>query len=339
MSVPNIAEISYNKLLNNLNEVKHVVGNVKICAVVKSDAYGHGIVEISNALYPFVNCFAVSLDGECAALRHAGIDKEILLLTPPVRENVERLISLKITLTVSNYADLPLIYSAAKTLNVRANVHLKLNTGMNRLGLDTVKEVEKCVNYAAKRSKYIRITGCYSHLGLPENDNYACEQLRAFKEMSAIVKAYDEKVTLHLSSSGGLLKGGEYLFDMVRVGILLYGYLPYETDKIKVTPVMKIYARAVTTRLNVKNKRLMYGNFINAERDITIVRNGYGDGFRRIGTPLVIGNECMDLCAVKRMRKKYVVIMNDASTLAKAYGTIAYEVLVNVTKRSKRIYK
>ncbi len=339
MSLPNVAEISLTKLKYNLNNVKKFTKTAKICAVVKSDAYGHGIVEIANALYNKVDCFAVSLESECVKLRQAGIDKEILLLTPVFKQNAKRLISLKITLTVTSPYELKFIYKNAVLLNKRASVHIKINSGMNRLGIDDVKDVQKCVNYAKRRGKFIKITGCYSHLGSPSNDEYSNHQLEVFKNLSKPVKEYNKNAVLHLSSSGGILKGKEYLFDMVRVGILLYGYLPYKTDKIKVKPIMKIKAKRLVNRYNIKNKHLMYGDNLSVVDGVSVIRLGYADGIFRSNTNGVIGNACMDLCATNLTNSSYVTIVSDVEKLAKSYGTISYEVLTNITKRSQRIYK
>ena len=147
MSLPLIATISSKNLLNNLSSIKKLTCKSKICAVVKSDAYGHGLVEIANILYMHVDCFAVSLESECLALRLAGIDKDIILLTPIFASNVSSLINYNITLTVSTLNELKLIYKNAKLLNKKVKVHFAINTGMNRLGFDDASTINLAINY------------------------------------------------------------------------------------------------------------------------------------------------------------------------------------------------
>lgn len=339
MSVPLIAEISLSKLKNNFTKVKKLAGKTKVCAVVKSDAYGHGVVEISSALYPFADCFAVSLYDECIALRLAGIDKQILLLTPAVEENVERLIEYGITFTVGSLNDLKVILSGAEKVNKRAEFHIAINSGMNRLGVDRRGDILNILKFAKKHSNYLTVTGAYSHLCNSQNLEYSLKQLKTFKKMAFIVKRYEPKATLHVASSGGLLLGKKFLLDMVRVGILLYGYLPYSTDKISVEPIMKIKARTIINRTELLGKNLMYGEMKSNKNDVTLVRLGYADGFRRFGNLKIINNACMDMCAIDKTNDKYVTVLSNAEILAKEYKTITYEILVNVTKRAKRIYK
>lgn len=339
MSLPLIAEISLKNLNYNLNAIKKLTNKTKFCAVIKSNAYGHGLVEIANALYNKVDAFAVSMESECVALRQAGIDKQIILLTPAFEENAERLILHKITFTVSNINEIEVLYIASKRVGMRANIHLALNTGMNRLGFSTLKSVNNAINYIKSKSEFLNLCGAFSHLGEPNNINYANIQREKFIKLSAPVKKYCKTATLHLSSSGGILLGSNFLFDMVRVGIMLYGYSPFKTDKIKLKPVMTVKARVVLNRYDIQNKYLMYGTNKCNENSASIIRFGYADGFRRVSTPSVIGNECMDLSAVNFTRNKYYTVMKNAEIIAKKYKTIAYEVLVNASKRAERIYK
>lgn len=337
MSLPLVAEISISKLLYNLKQVKKLTGKSKICAVVKSNAYGHGVVEIANALYSKVDCFAVSLESECVKLRLAGIDKEIILLTPVYEENAERLILKDITLTVSSLKELKLIRKFAKKTGKKVKVHFALNTGMNRLGFDNVSQVERAILYL-KRNKNILLTGAFSHLNDISNVKYTSRQKQVFDNLIKPIKSYNKNAVIHLSASGGTLLGNNYLYDMVRVGIMLYGYFPIKTDKIKLKPIMKIKSRVVLDRVGVKNKRVTYGDYKSISNRISVLRMGYADGIKRSNTLGVLGNACMDLCAVKKITGKYYVV-NDVTALSENYQTITYETLVNILSRAERIYK
>ena len=339
MSLPLIAEISKSKLLYNIKAVKRLTKKSKICAVVKSDAYGHGLVEIANALYNEVDCYAVSLESECVALRYAGIDKNIILLTPAVSENFENLISLGITLSVSSLNEIKLAYRVAKRLNKKAKIHIAVNTGMNRLGFDSVCDVKKAIKYLKGKDNIVCVTGVFSHLGNVENLNYSKIQRAKFLKFSAVIKKAYPNAISHLSSSGGILLGNEFLFDMVRVGIMLYGYAPFNTNKIKLKPILKVKARVVLKRKSVKSKRVGYGDKRVSADNLAVVRLGYADGIRRVGTIGIINNACMDLCMINKRIGRLYTVFNDITKLSNEYKTITYETLVNITKRAERIYK
>ena len=145
MSYKTVAEISLKNLQNNANNVKKLLNSkTKFYAVVKSNAYGHGIVEVSNALYNIVDAFCVSLIDEAVKLRVAGIDKDILMLTPAFLETVNELVRYNITISVSSLKELKLIDKTAKNLNAKAKIQLKINTGMNRYGIEADETEEIC---------------------------------------------------------------------------------------------------------------------------------------------------------------------------------------------------
>ncbi|MBO5713520.1 MAG: alanine racemase [Clostridia bacterium] len=338
MSKQITAEISIKNLLYNVKQVKKLIGKSKFCAVIKADAYGHGLTEFANALYPNVDAYAVSLESECVKLRQAGIDKEIILLTPVFTDNVERLILNKITLSVSTEEELKLIYRYAKKLGRVVKIHFALNTGMNRLGFSSESEVLNAVNYVKKHKNNLFLTGAFSHLGNAKNVKYANCQRKQFELLVRLIKEYNVNATLHLASSGGVLLGEKFLYDMVRVGIMLYGYTPYKTKKITLKKTATILAPILLSRDNVFNKRVMYGDKKCKTNSISVARIGYADGIRREKTYGVIGNACMDVSAVKKVNGNNFII-SDLSLLSKKYHTITYETLVSVLKRAERIYK
>ena len=128
---------------------------------------------------------------------------------------------------------------------------------------------------------------------------------------------------------------------MVRIGILLYGYKPFESDFVSVKPIMKVYAPLIKKRVIKEGERCLYGQkSATTMENLWLVRCGYADGFFRRQTALLFNNRCMDISAVKcqNITDKGVLVMEDADRLAKDYKTISYEVLVSCTKRAQKIY-
>lgn len=339
MSYSTIAKISLNKLKNNALNVKKLLGSkTKFYAVVKSNAYGHGIVEVSNALYQIVDGYCVSLLSEGVALRTAGIDKDILMLTPPFLETATNLVRYDITSAVSSLKEIKLLENSAKKLNKIAKIQLAINTGMNRLGFSTKKSIITALNYI-KNSKNLTLTGAFSHFGNVENKSYVYSQFKKFISLSKIIKKDYPKITYHISASGGVLLGKKYHLNACRVGLLLYGYKPLKTDKITVEPIMKVYAKTICVKSNLKGKNLMYGDNPSPFDTATILRLGYADGVLRKGINSTINSLCMDISAVKGKHfKSLTPIMTNADNLAKKWKTIPYEVLVNITSRAEMRY-
>ena len=337
MSEPLICKISLTKLINNALKVKKLLNKrVKLCAVVKSGAYGHGLVDISSALYSICDYFAVSLASEASKLRIAGIDKPILLLSPATENTIEKLILNDITLSVSTIKELILIAKTAKRLSKKVKVHIAINCGMNRLGFND-NEVVKAVNFIKKFS-FIVLDGAYSHLGCVEDKRFTKSCFNNFLQAVKPIKEYNKRAILHISSSGGLLINKKYQLSMVRVGLLLYGYSPIKTDKIKVEPIMKVYAKNLLSRNNVKGGYVGYGKYKCKIDNVSILRLGYADGFMRNNANRFENNLCMDLSAVNFNKNDYVLVMDNALEYSKKLKTIPYEILVSVTKRAEKEY-
>ncbi len=338
MSEPLIAKISLKKLQSNAIKVKGLLKKrVKFCAVVKSDAYGHGLTQIASSLYNICDYYAVSMLSECEKLRISGIDKPIIILTPPTSKTVDKLILLDITLPVGSIKDLILVYKSARKLNKKVKVHFSINSGMNRLGFDSEKEIAKAIKFI-KNNSFVILDGGYSHFGLVEDKRHTKTCFNRFNKLVKPIKEYNENAIIHISSSGGLILNLKYQLDMVRVGLLLYGYSPIKTDKIKVEPIMEIFAKNLLSRRGVLGKNLMYGNNKSKLNSVSIIRLGYADGFYRLNTGDFAGNLCMDLSAIKDIKSDYVSVLKDAEVTAKRLNTIPYEVLTSVSKRAKKEY-
>ncbi len=333
----NLAEINLNLLRENAKNIrKNLPKSTLFCAVVKADGYGHGGVACAEALYSICDVFAVALVEEGIELRLGGIDKEILVLLPSIKKDLERAISFGLTLTVDEIKGLMEVEKVAKSLRKTVRVHVAYNTGMNRLGVDGIKNLKKLLD-KAKDCEFVKISGFYSHFGCPENDKLLNQALDKFLLANKVVKGYNNNVISHISASGGFLKG-VYL-DMVRIGILLYGYKPFKSSAISVKPIMKVYSHVVKSRALKKGERCMYGKIkSDKSRHISIVRVGYADGFFRKKVKGQFNNRCMDLTAVRYKKAHRVCVLNNADILAKKYNTISYEILSRATTRAEKKY-
>lgn len=313
--------------------------NVKFCAVVKADAYGHGAETVSNALYKIADCFAVATVEEGVSLRLSGVDKEILVLTKTFDRELPTAADYSLTLTAGSFNDLKRYSREGRKRGEKIKVHLKYDTGMHRQGIDGIAELDAALSYGCKNA-FLNVCGLYSHFARPENEKSRKQAVEKFSVAKELAKGYNSSIVCHISASGGFL-AGEY-FDMVRIGILLYGYTPYATNAIKVKPAMKVYAPILLRRSLKRGDCALYGEKrANSDTDITLVRYGYADGLLRCEVKGQFNNRCMDVTAltgIKRGARK-AAVMEDAAKTAALYGTIPYEILVKCALRAEKIYK
>lgn len=319
LSVINLTAIRQNALF-----VRNLVGDKKLYAVVKADAYGHGAERVACELEDLVDGFCVAVTEEGVALRVAGVVKPILVFAPPLDcGDATAMGYYGLTATVCNKQ------SALLAKGLDCNV--AVNTGMNRYGC-RIEELPSLLTALSPQN----VKGVYSHLYAPDNESASLSQLNLFKKASATVKAFAPNAVAHLSASGGALLGKEYLFDGVRAGIMLYGYSPCGFKVTGLSRALTVYARLAQETdfigggvgYNLAQKK--YGKLYT-------YRLGYADGFAR-GVPLGEKTLCMD-AFISRKREGLLPIMADAEEYAKRCGTICYEVLCSVTKRSERVYE
>ncbi len=338
ISLYNIAVVNSRKLLNNIEIIKNVARCDKICAVVKADAYGHGAVGIASIAEPYVDYFAVALVEEGVELRLSGIEKPILVLIPVDYESIERAVLYDLTLTVDCITDAIKINDVCKKNSLSAKVHLKVDTGMHRLGF-RVEDAEKICSIIS-RLKNVCVTGCYSHFADPECISRTEKQFAEFMIARERVKKFFPSCIFHIAASGGISNSSRYSLDMVRPGLLMYGYKPFKSDVAPVQPILRIYGKVIKERSLDKGEGILYGNYkLAGECKIAIVRAGYADGLRRreIDT---INNKCMDMCAVKNDKNAdYICVFENADIVSDKERTISYEVLCSLTKRSRIIYE
>lgn len=296
-SRPVWAEISLKAILQNLQVIRRQIGpKPRILAVVKSNAYGLGAVQISKTLQKAgVEWFGVTCANEGAELRESGIRKRILILTGFWPGEEKRLIQKRLTPTISRVADLALLERAAKSARVKSPVpfHLKINTGMNRLGIQP-SEIEDFASALAD-CRYIRLEGTFTHFASSEDFNspQTDEQEKLFRESLDRLRALRVSPGIvHMANSGAICGRPSTIADMVRPGAILYGY--YQSfeppqkgreiqTKLPLEPSLSLKARIISLREMPAGEGVGYNSrFVTARPSrIAVINAGYADGIMR----------------------------------------------------------
>ena len=335
------AEIHLGSIRNNAKAWKTVT-KTKLCAVVKANAYGHGAEEVVFALSDIADCFAVALVDEGLQIRQAACGKDILVFSPPITE--AEAYALAVNGFIASVPDLWTARLIAKTCErhrLIARVHLKVNTGMNRYGMNPFMLGKVC--RFLQNEPCVQVEGLYSHLYDTERQT-AYAQRALFMQMQRICKGYFPSFISHLGATYGATLGKDFAFDMVRVGLGLYGYAPTKTD-MPLQKGMTVYSTVACNRKYAFGG-VGYGKATPSGERIALVRGGYADGFLRkkengtLGCEQNANNLCMDVClrTGKQPRGKRVYLLTDAEQTAEETGTIAYEVLCAATRRAERVY-
>ena len=358
------AVIDLNAVLNNYNYIKSKLNSdTKLLSVVKADAYGHGSVEVCRMLEENgATEFAVACIEEAIALREGGIKGNILILGITDESYASALIEHSLTQTVDSY---DYAYSLSKHGNI--NVHIKIDTGMSRLGLycHRISDVENAAKEIEKISLLdnISIKGIFTHFA--ESDDTSSEftksQFECFSKLLSELENRNVSVGIrHCCNSAAILNYPEMQLDMVRAGIILYGLSPSETTYDKMLkPAMRLVSRISSVSEINENDTVSYGRNYRPESTIkkAVVSIGYADGLSRILSGKatlrvngwdcpVIGNICMDLCVVDvtgvkcAVGDEVVIFENnsDILRLASLSSTINYEIVCSVKNRVPRRY-
>ncbi len=361
------ALVDLSNLLYNYLNIKKKVKKTKIMTVVKADAYGHGIKEVTSALNSTgknkPDYYAVAFIQEGIELRKLKIKQPILIFEPLAeKQDLHWIEKYNLLPTIFNYDHVEVINRAHKKIKV----HIKVDTGMHRLGinyesaLEFIKEISKIKN--------IEIDGIYSHFATSDhkNKNFANLQFLRFKKLLDKLRSENVKYGLaHMANSGAILDLPETYLDMVRPGICLYGYYPsLETSKsIKLRPVMSLISKVESVKEINKGESVSYGRRFKAYRKTKIISVpfGYADGYNRnltnqskaiingkmynqIGTVTMdrimfnIGEDKVSLGDEVILLGKQGNKKIDAWDLSKKLNTIPYEITCNISKRVPRIY-
>ena len=357
-----VLEVDLDALVHNFNLYKSKIDrNVKLIAMVKANGYGAGAVEIAKTLqYHRCGYLAVAVASEGVTLRDAGIAIPIIVLNPEVN-GFEELFNAGLEPEIYNFRILDSFIKDAKRLGVTDYpIHVKLDTGMHRLGF-VQSEIPKLIDILQKQ-KSLRIESIFTHLAASESwvfDEYTAKQVETFEELSTqIEEQFNYKIYRHVLNSAGIERFPNSQHDMVRLGIGLYGISASGINGLQNVCTLK------TTILQIKtlksNDSVGYGRkeMLDHDARIATIRIGYADGLsrqfgNRVGKVLIngayapiIGNVCMDLCMVDVTNVKakegdeVIIFGKDLSVveLAESISTIPYEILTSVSPRVKRIY-
>ncbi len=374
---PTWAEVSLTALRKNFRTVvKHTGAAVTVCAVVKADAYGHGAVECSRALESEGATWlgVTSLD-EAIPLREGGIQSRILLMTGFWRGEENEIIRLCLTPTVWEPWHIECLENAAASGGVRQAVHLKVDTGMGRLGV-SIEELPAVLK-AFSAAPHLALEGLSTHLASSEimDAPSVAEQEKRFDEALRMVRAAGFTPNLvHMANTSALISRRETWNNMVRPGVALYGYfLPFQragrevsggTLRLAVDPVLTWKTRILSLRNFAANQALGYGGtyVTKAPAHVAVLPVGYADGYNRQlsnrGRVIVrdhyapiIGSISMDLTLVDVTGIPGIAVGDevvllgtsdglsvDALEHARLANSSPYEILCNISKRVPRRY-
>ncbi len=363
-------EIDLDNLLYNYHALRERIGaGVKFLGVVKADAYGHGAVQVARTLEEAgADYLAVSSLDEAGELRSHGVEMPILILghTPP--EQVSELIRLHITQAVSAEAKAEEYSAEAVRCGGTLKIHIKVDTGMSRLGfLCEGEHFEGGVKRIAHSCSLpgLEAEGIFTHFAVSdepgeENEAYTRRQFELFSRVIDALKAQGRTFALrHCANSGALAYYPEMWLDMVRPGILLYG-LTEMAEELGMKSVMRLKTCVSTIKTYEAGTTISYGRLYKTEKRtrVGVLPIGYADGFFRCfsnrlrvmtedgGAP-VLGRICMDMCMVDLTDCPHVGVgatveifgdKNSVNALAKMADTIPYEIVCAVSKRVPRIY-
>lgn len=283
---PAVAHIDLDALIFNLRSIKKVAAPARVMAIVKANAYGHGLIECSRRLTEEgVDFLGVAFAEEGVVLRKAGIDVPVLVMGAIAVEQVPLFLRYGLQVTASSTAKLHALDQAATRLGLLARVHLKIDTGMERVGVRASAATDFFA--AALKCKHCEIVGVYSHLAdLKESDrSFTNYQLERFQDaITFFEKRTDTRPLRHIASSGAITIP-EARFDMVRSGIALYGVpaYPSQTQSLLLKPVMRLVAKVAYSKVVPEGTGVSYGLTWRAPHDTRVVTIplGYGDGYLR----------------------------------------------------------
>lgn len=353
------AEIDLDAITHNVKQIKDLHPTKEIFAVVKANGYGHGDAEVSKvAIEAGVSCLAVSGLDEALRLRNSGIEVPILVLGMTRLKDVPLAAENNISLTAHDEMWIEHLVSLPLTTPVK--VHLKIDSGMHRLGLMTEEQVQKNFNIL-KMAPMVEVEGVFTHMATADSDKeYLGHQIETFKRLIANLDLSDVKY-VHLENTATLLQK-EFDFDHgIRLGLGLYGINPdkeFIPIEFELKPALKLLSNLVQVKKIKKGDKVGYGATYEAQEDewIGVVPIGYADGWTRShqGRHVIvngyeceiIGRVCMDQMMI-RLPKQFpmgteVTLIGDGmpvERVAAEVGTISYEILCLISDRVPRVYK
>lgn len=372
------ADIDLGRVHHNAALLSRIVAPARLCTVVKADGYGHGAIDVARAaLEGGAQSVGVALAEEAIALREGGIDSPILMLTEPTEAALEPLIAARVTLTLYRLHAVEAADRVARRLGGTVPVHIKVDTGMHRVGADPADVLSLCV--AVVRAPGLRFEGLWTHFAVADDpdDPFTADQIALFGRVTEQLReAGMSPSVLHAANSAGAIAHPSSRFDLVRCGIASYGYAPSAKvaqildDEIRAVspgdalkPVLSLIARVHLVRDLDAGERVSYGRTIPLSKDsrVAVVPLGYADGItRRLGAEggaVLIAGKRRPICGTVTMDQLIVDCGGDdvrvgervvligrqgdeeimADEWARRLGTIPYEVLCGIGPRVPRV--
>lgn len=365
------SEIDLDALIYNYRTIKEKIGkDVKFLGVVKADAYGHGSVNVAKTLEEEgADYLAVSSIDEAMELRVNGIKMPILILGHTPKEQVSRLIEYDITQAVTCKAKAVEYSEESVRIGKTLKIHIKVDTGMSRLGYlcegdyfdNGVKGICEALNMQGLDAE-----GIFTHFAVSDeygekNDEYTKKQFKLFTDVINEVERISKRrfKIKHCANTGAVARFPETYLDMVRPGLLLYGYGEF-AKKMGLKPVMTLKTTVSTIKIYPEGTPISYGGIYVTDKTtrVGVLPYGYADGFLRSlsnkcslmtadGPARVCGKICMDMCMIDITGMNNVEVgseievfgkNNSIDTLAEIAGTIPYELTCAVSKRVPRMY-
>jgi alanine racemase len=365
---PTLVEVSLARLTENLRLIQAKVAPAKVMTILKANAYGHGLIEVARHV---VACGAdylgVAVLEEGILLREQGITAPILVLGGIMGNQVPLFLQHALTLTASSIEKLEQVETAATQMNLPARVHLKIDTGMERIGMHYYSA--EALLEASLRCRNVTIEGIFSHFASADSANltYAHLQLERFQE---VLRFYERRSLpppplRHMANSAAILQLPESYFDLVRPGIVLYGVYPSEevAHTLSVRPALTWKSNVVYFKVVKPGHPVGYGSTWQSDHLVRLITIpvGYGDGyFRSMSNKAevivhgkrypVVGRISMDQITVNiewdsAYNGDEVLLIGESGEavltveeLAEWAGTIPYEILTNINTRVPRVY-
>lgn len=360
------AEVNLTQLSQNLQAIRAHVAPAKVMIVVKANAYGHGLAEVSKQLASQTDYIGVAVLEEGIFLRELGVTAPIIVLGGIWGDQVPQYLQHNLTLTASSVERLEQIDAVAGQMGAKAKVHLKIDTGMERIGVhyysaQTLQEAAlKCVN--------VEVEGIFSHFANADASDLTHARLQ-LERFNQVLRFYEKNglpmPIRHMANSAAILQLPQSHLDMVRPGILLYGVYPAAevVRSVEVRPALAWKSRVVYFKVVKPGHPVSYGSTWQSDHPVRIVTVpvGYGDGYFRSLSDKAqviirgkkypqVGRVCMDQMMVNiesdsAFNGDEVTLMGEsdgetitAQDLADWAGTIPYEILTNINTRVPRVY-
>ncbi len=366
------AEINLDALKNNIEEIRRITAKTsKVMAVVKADAYGHGAVECSKVLLKNgADFLGVACRDEAMQLRNAGINAPILILGASFDGDIEDYITNEITFSVFSYDFALKISKRAVELEKIAKIHIKIDTGMTRIGFVAGVNDDEVIDEILNISKLpnIEVEGLFSHFSTSDEKDkqYTILQFERFNNICNGLEKKGLKIPIkHIANSAAIMMYPETHLDMVRAGVVLYGLYPSDEvirERINLKAVMSVKTHITQIKEISDNRGVSYGKkyITNGKVKIATIPVGYADGYTRMlsGKAKVLVNEelrdiigriCMDQCMIDVTSVNNVNVGDEvtlfgpktvtADTLASLLGTINYEIVCMISKRIPRLFQ